>query len=146
MGQSKDPFEKILSIESVRAMYVYGPAGDILDRRERESQKASLPLKRWGAIAEELAGKGREISELILFYAKFCILFRSLGGRALVLVADPKAVPSLLRVTVDVVEHDWRARGIERLFPTKEGGGQGGGALSRIFGRRKPPANPPRGR
>jgi hypothetical protein len=146
MGQLKDPFEKILAIESVRAAYVYGPTGELLDKRETGSKGSSFPLKRWGAIATELANKGREISEVILFYPRLSILFRSLGDRALVLVADARAVPSLLRVTVDVVEHEWRARGIERLFPTGEGGGGAAGALGRFFGRRKPSGSPTKGR
>ncbi len=135
----KDPFERILSIESVRAAYLFGPTGDILDKRERGAQKTSLPLKRWGAIALDLASKGREISEVILFYPRFSIMCRALGERALLLVADPHAVPSLLRVTLDVVEHEWRTRGIERLFPARTGKGGRTGPLGRIFGRRRPP-------
>jgi hypothetical protein len=136
MGAARDPFERILAIPSVRASYVLTRTGDVVAKRERGGPGEPQDLDRLGKLAKEMIGTGQEIAELALFYAKTLVLIRAVGPRVVVLISAPETALSLLRVTMDVVGHEWSAQGMERLFPWKKGSEEGAGRWGRLFGKR----------
>jgi hypothetical protein len=114
-----DPFGKIFVLDSVLAAYVFSRSGKLIAAREERFNGVPSNLVKLGGFSRDLANAGNETSELILQYSHGMLFFRIIDGRVLVLVAGPRTVLSLLRMTVEVIEHEWRSRGVERLFPLK---------------------------
>jgi hypothetical protein len=75
------------------------------------------------------------VTEFILFYPKEILFFRVMDRRVLLLVADGKTNPSLLRVAVDIAEHEWRDKGLNKLFPMGKRDSMRSGVFRRIFGK-----------
>jgi hypothetical protein len=135
MGASRNPLQKILEIPEVRASYVFGPGGEVVARGEGAALGSPTPVGQLGALARSLDGDRSGVSEAILFYPTALFLLRCVGQYVLVVAADARAVPSLLRVTVEVLEHEWRARGLERIFPRVKEGAPGAAGWRKLFGR-----------
>jgi hypothetical protein len=130
--------ESVMAIESVRAGYVFGPDGKLIARREKGFEGTPAVLQRLGRFVSQGRISKQGVSEVVVFYRRAVLFFRFLGERAVAIVAGPQVSASLLRVTLEVLEHDWRAVGLERVFPSPKNSGAGAGILGRILGKKRP--------
>jgi hypothetical protein len=138
MARVGDPVESLMAIDAVRALYVFDPDGKLVISRERGFQGTPEVLQRLARFVSQPTSSSHEVSEVVVFYRGAILFFRFLGERAVAVVANSQVTASLLRVTLEVLEHEWRAAGLQRVFPSPKGSGAGAGMLGKIFGKRRP--------
>lgn len=151
MAAKESPLSELAATDGVRMVCVYGPEGRLLSCLP--SAKEDSPWMEFFELWSAHPCLDRpELKEAAVFYPNSLVLWRRIDetrnpsegqsdlGKAsyrnLFLVAEPGASLSLLRVSLDVKEHGWRALGIQRVFPSSGGkGSEGGGILSKLFRR-----------
>ena len=131
----KGPFQSIGTIASVHDAFVFAPTGDVLAGSGQRNHLDLFSLDKLRELLGYLTDSDQGVTEFILFYPKEILFFRVIDSRVLLLVADAKTNPSLLRVTVDITEHAWRDRGLNKLFQKGKWGSMRSGVLRRIFGK-----------
>lgn len=127
---------QIMNVEAVFASYVYSSSGEMITMTERGSAGDRPQPPELGKLVKHIAGYSRKLTEATLFYPRSIVLLRIIGERVLVIVADSEVNASLLRVTLDVAEHEWREEGLSRVFPMGKERKSGSARWSRIFGKR----------
>lgn len=150
MAAKESPLSELAETNGVRVVCVLGPDGRILScvwGREEGSGWIEF-LQAWSGHP---CLSRPELKEVALFYPNSLVVWRRIEGaknpgegssqsvqgpyRHVMLVADPASSLSLLRVSLDVQEHGWRALGIEKVFPLSGEKGSEGGLLSKLFRR-----------
>lgn len=150
MAEKESPLAELAETSGVRLVCVFGPDGSLLSCVPSEMEGSS-----WMGFLQAWTGhpclSQPQLREMALFYPNSLVIWRriqqekelpdgSLGSgqalyRNLLLVAEPSASLSLLRVSLDVKEHGWRGLGIQKVFPSASGKGSGGSILSKLFRR-----------
>ena len=150
MAAQESPLAELAATDGVRMVCVFAPDGSLLSSIPKAMENTP-----WIEFLQTLSGhpclSWPELKEMALFYPNSLVIWRRIGenrtlsdgsshlGEALYrnifLVAEPATSLSLLRVSLDVKEHGWRALGIHRVFPSSAGKGSEGGILSKLFRR-----------
>ncbi|MGQ9859853.1 MAG: hypothetical protein ACUVS3_14380 [Thermodesulfobacteriota bacterium] len=157
MAKGEAPFSELESIRGVRLACVFGPEGELLDFIPRGSD-AEEKARALGAWAKDCCPSHPELKEVVGFYSRALVVWRKLeqksssaqgvamgGGsspmwadsqpRFLLVEAEAGASASFLRVSLEVMEHNWRSLGMDRVFPIVRQGKTEGGMFSKIFRR-----------
>lgn len=140
-----EPLTRIVAVENVWASYVYGPTGQLLAEMDRGLLQQGPSHHALGQLARHMAGLGGELFETTLFYSQGILMVRLLGERVLVILADPSANLPLIRLTLDVVLHEWRQQGLDHLFPMACRRPSGKTGWRRVFGKGPHKGNAPGG-
>ena len=102
------------------AAYVFSQEGRLAAKEERETGADRIQVSELGKLANHFAFFSPDLSETTMFFRNGILLMRSVDQRVVVIVAGNGSNPSLIRVVLDVEEHKWRRKGIERIFPIKK--------------------------
>lgn len=150
MAAQESPLAELAATAGVRMVCVFAPDGRLLSSIPKAMENTS-----WIEFLQAWCGhpclSWPELKEMALFYPNSLVLWRRMGEdrtlpdgstnpgeasyRNILLVAEPAASLSLLRVSLDVKEHGWRALGIHKVFPSSAGKVSEGGILSKLFRR-----------
>lgn len=95
--------DHIKKTDGVWAVYVFKRSGELVAKDEQRF-KASMPMQRMmGNFLFDLLKGDAKVTEVTIFYQEAMLFFKTIeDNRAIAIVADPRTVPSLLRVTLDV--------------------------------------------
>ncbi len=150
MAGKESPLADLAATDGVRMVCVLGPDGRILSSlpNAREDSSWFGFLQTW--MNHPFLSRP-ELKEIAIFYPRFLLLWRRIGQntdpsgeapsleeasyRNLFLVAEPATSLSLLRVSLDVKEHGWRALGVQKVFPSSGANASEGSIFSKLFKR-----------
>ena len=115
----KSPLKAILSDEAVLAAYVFSQEGRLAAGEEKEGGTDRFQVSELGKLANHFAFFSPDLSETTMTFRSGVLLMRSVDKRVVIILAGNGCSPSLIRVVLDVEEHKWRKKGVERIFPIK---------------------------
>lgn len=159
MNHSGGPLDSLLQLEGVEGVCVLSPSGEVVMMAPKGVETLQL-IEGLQGYASNPALSHRNLREVAAFYPGGLLLCRNLMAsrvredglgldgrsviqqaegerRLLVLWASGRANLTLLRMTLDVMEHSWVSEGIDRVFPTYPGRSSKSGFFPKLLGRRR---------